>query len=323
MVSVVIPTYKRKNSLTRLIQSINQQSFIPNEIIIVASGYDENDLLTFQNLNTRIKIISSTPSVCKQRNIGITNAKSKYILLCDDDIELPNNYIASLIDYFNKNYDVKIVTGSELQKNKKEEWKEVRYKTNYFSLLYSYIFGLGICSDITNLENSKNFIILYIYKKLTKNKNGITKGGWPLLTHFSFPVMKTSIYGLGCAMIKRTNLLENPYSENLGQNGIGDNYKVALKINGPFDKIHVLRNVCYKHYKEISNRHLSHINYFKRCLSLHKFLIELPHFSFYNRLFFIWSLLGGGLRFLIKGEMNYFRYNQKVIRISFFNLFKH
>ncbi len=322
MVSIVIPTYNRKESLVRLVQSINNQTYLPEEILIVKAGYEEQQLENIQKLNDRIRIISSSPSVCKQRNIGILNASSKYILLCDDDIELPNNYIESLLAYINKNKDVKIVTGTELQQNADKKWKEIQIKTTNLGLIYNYLFGLSICTNLTPLRNSNNFIIRSIIKHYGKNKNGISKSGWPLLTHFDYPIMKTSIYGLGCSMIEREILLENLYNEELDPNGIGDNYEVAIKINGLSDKIHVLRDVTYKHFKDTTNRYLDYVSYFKRCLSLHSFLTKLPCFTLKNRLYFVWSLLGSGFRFLLKGNIHHLKVNQKVIFISIINLFK-
>ncbi len=320
MVSVVIPTYNRKESLIRLIQSINNQSYPPKEIIIVKAG--EEQLENVQKLNNQIKIISSSPSVCKQRNIGIHNANSKYILLCDDDIELPNNYIESLLTYIEDNKDVKIVTGTELQQNTDKKWKEIQTKITGSSLIYNYIFGLSICTNLIPYKNSNNFILRRIIKHYDKNKNGISKSGWPLLTHFDYPIMETTIYGLGCSMIKREILLKNLYNEELDPNGIGDNYEVALKINGLSDKIHVLRDVTYKHFKDTTNRYLDHISYFKRCIGLHSFLKKLPCFNLKNRLYFIWSLIGNSFRFLVKGNIYHFKLNQKIIFISIINLFK-
>jgi len=321
MISIVIPTYNRKESLIRLLNSISNQSLAPSEIIVVASGYKESELEDLEKQNANIKIIHSSPSVCKQRNIGISQAKSEYVLLCDDDIELEKNYLSSLLDYSQKHKEIDIITGRELQQTEDNNWAEVQFPPTFWNLLYSYIFGLGICCDLTKSQG-KNFISNRLFKHLKKKNNGISKGGWPMLTTFSFPVMQTTIYGLGCAMIKTEILQNNLYNEELGPNGIGDNYEVALKINGLSKKIHVLRDVNYMHHKEKSNRHKAHISYLKRCLSLHKFLKELPCFNWKNRLFFTWSIIGNGTRFLLKGDFNHFISNQKVLRVAFFNLFR-
>lgn len=322
MVSIIIPTYSRLESLTKLIHSICRQTQSPTEIIVVASGYSQNELTTIKSLNPLISIETSSPSVCKQRNLGVEIATSEYILFCDDDIILTDNYLESLLTYITKNPNVNIITGCELQKNGRGEWKEIQSTNSTKSLLYTYVFGLGTCTDLLNQKKTNS----YIYNKLInfyKTKgNTISKAGWPLMTQFESPVMKTTIYGLGCAMIKRKTLLENPYNEELGQHGIGDNYEVALKINSLSNKIHVLRNVGYKHFKSSSNRQEDYINYYKRCISLNSFLKKLPYFTIKNQLYFIWSLIGNGFRFLAKKDYKLFRYNQKAINHSLLSLFK-
>lgn len=322
MISVVIPTYNRIRSLTNLIDSINKQTYSPNEIIIVASGYNQDDLDSIKKLNPTIIIHESSPSVCKQRNIGISKASYKYILLCDDDIVLPKNYIETLISYCNKNQNVKIATGCEFRKNPAGKWKEVQNPVSNWGLLFAYIFGVSICFDLNKMRKNRNVFINKIINFYKNKGNYITKAGWPVLTNFDYPVMKTPIYGLGCAIIKRELLLVSPYNEELDSNGIGDNFEVALKINGLQDKIHVLRNLPYKHFKDETNRYENYVDYKKRCTSLYAFLKQLPHFTITNRFFFIWSLLGNGILFFIKKDFKLFKSNQKALNYAILNLLK-
>ena len=72
-ISAVIATRNRKDSLYRTLQALSNQTCKLQEVIIVDSSdnkLNEADLLkTFSDLN--IKYITSVPSVCIQRNIGI------------------------------------------------------------------------------------------------------------------------------------------------------------------------------------------------------------------------------------------------------------
>ena len=322
MISVIIPTYKRKKSLIRLLNSIINQTLLPSEIIVVTSAYSKNDLQEINNLHHIIKVLKSSPSVCKQRNIGINYAKSKYILLCDDDIELPNSYLESLLLHFNNNKNVKIVTGKELQINEKGKWSEVKIKMTHLNLIYCYIFGISICSDLSKFKTSKNIIIQYIFNYYKKKGNSISKSGWPIITEFSYPIMKTSIYGLGCSMIERKILLKNLYNENLDKNGIGDNYEVSMKINGLENKIDVIRNVPYYHFKDKNNRYENHMSYFKRGMSLYSFLNDLPFFKLKNKIYFIWSLIGNEIIFLKRKDLQLLKSNHKLLCYSFLKTLK-
>src|SRR5882757_9167981 len=97
-ISVVIPTCDRKTRLLSLLQNLDHSSFRLNEVIIVDSGDDKllpGDYSVFDNLT--IQYILSEKSVCIQRNIGIKRTRSPWIFLCDDDIEMPVDYLQSLV----------------------------------------------------------------------------------------------------------------------------------------------------------------------------------------------------------------------------------
>lgn len=119
-VSVVIPTRNRLDSLNRTLAAIQNQTFVPKEIIIVDSSdfpLQKNQLIS-NFLNCDLQIIHSKPSVCEQRNIGIKKSTSDYIFLCDDDIEISKNYLENLVIYLNANSSSSIVSGLVFEKKK-------------------------------------------------------------------------------------------------------------------------------------------------------------------------------------------------------------
>jgi glycosyltransferase involved in cell wall biosynthesis len=44
-----------------------------------------------------IQYILSEKSVCIQRNIGIRKAETPWVFLCDDDVEVPPDYLQQLV----------------------------------------------------------------------------------------------------------------------------------------------------------------------------------------------------------------------------------
>ncbi len=94
MISVVIPTYKRPELLARLLNSISQQTLLPNEVIVVddASSMDDSYLSCINHFRSKIPLLhfqrlevnSGAPHA---RNIGIAQAKNEWIALVDDDDE--------------------------------------------------------------------------------------------------------------------------------------------------------------------------------------------------------------------------------------------
>ncbi|WP_299120813.1 glycosyltransferase family 2 protein [uncultured Winogradskyella sp.] len=313
MVTVVIPTYKRLDSLKRTLQSIEKQSLLPEKVLIVIAGISETEIAkVIQNFTLPIEVIISEPSVCKQRNIGIKKAVTRYILLCDDDIVLPENYIKTLITYYYSNPETRIVTGEELRLQPDMNWRPFTDKTSFLRLYYHYIFSLPVWDDLNYRKPTKSFLKKYILDIYKKKGNRITNAGWPLLTNRSSLVFKTSIYSLQAALIPKAFLQKNLFDENLEQYGIGDNYDVGLRINTNKYQTHVLTTIPYKHYKAPSNRLEPSQAYYYRTKTLYQCLKKLSGFSSKNIWYFRWSLFGNGIAFLIKGRFNYLKSNYKV-----------
>ena len=249
-IDIIIPTYKRNKSLIRLLKSISKQTLLPNKVIISSvKGSEQQIQDAINNINLPIKLLFSEPSVCKQRNYGINSSKSQYILLCDDDIELPKNYIEKLYQYLIENKKVNIATGEEHLLSTDGKWEKFESKLSFLRLIYNYIFGLSIWSNLNSKSYPSNFFFKYILAFYRRKNNHISKSGWPIVTNFNYPIMKTSIYGLGCSMIKSEKLKTNLFTEDINQYGFGDNYDLALRINNNKNKIHVLRDLHFKHYK--------------------------------------------------------------------------
>jgi len=96
-ISVIIPTYKRKDKLKRALSSALQQSMPAREIIVVDDNRDESESLAVKECiasfgDPRLLWIPNfrTPGGCGARNSGIMTAKGEFIaFLDDDDVFLP------------------------------------------------------------------------------------------------------------------------------------------------------------------------------------------------------------------------------------------
>ena len=95
-ISIIIPTYKRKEHLLRLFKSLNGNVDDSVEIIVVEQL--ENNSKTYIK---RAKLIGlnfqyiflDTPSTPHAKNIGVEHAKGKYIVFFDDDVLLKTSII--------------------------------------------------------------------------------------------------------------------------------------------------------------------------------------------------------------------------------------
>ena len=106
LVSVIIPTYNRPHTIERAIKSVLNQTYQNIELIVI----DDNA----KNKQARIetsKILQKYPSIkyikntknlggARTRNVGIENAKGKYIAFLDDDDEFLPEKIAKQVSLF-------------------------------------------------------------------------------------------------------------------------------------------------------------------------------------------------------------------------------
>ena len=97
LVSVVLATYRREESLRRALQSLKSQSYQNIEIVIVDDNDDSqwNDIVrqVIDSVGCAAHLIVNHPNLgsARARNAGIEAAKGAYItFLDDDDLYLPN-----------------------------------------------------------------------------------------------------------------------------------------------------------------------------------------------------------------------------------------
>ena len=91
-ISVIIPVFNRVKLIARCINSVINQTYPVNEIIVVDDGSNDG---TYDLIRTYfpqvISIYQENKGVSNARNVGIQAAKGKWIAFLDSDDEwLPN-----------------------------------------------------------------------------------------------------------------------------------------------------------------------------------------------------------------------------------------
>ena len=87
-ISVIIPTYNRSKLLNRTIRSVLNQTFQPNEIIVVDNGStDDTREMVSKNFRNICYIYHDKRGVSSARNAGIRISKSNWISFLDSDDE--------------------------------------------------------------------------------------------------------------------------------------------------------------------------------------------------------------------------------------------
>lgn len=292
-VSVIIATCYRKQRLLSTLGYLDRSTYPIDEVIIVDSGNDKPEpaeLASFSRL--QITVVHAERSVCIQRNVGIRMARSPLVLLLDDDIQIPPDYIDRLAGHLEAHPEAGAVSGLVLQKEG-AVWTATYPISSSKMLLWNYIFGLSIWGEIETPED--NPIAKKISGYYRRKGNHITRAGWPVLTSFSGDYFTTPLYGLGASLIRRQWLLDSPYDERLDAHGIGDNYGVAMGFPG--QRIDVLNTTQVYHHQETVNRLQKPLQYFRRVMALDYF-IDSGKLKKVQRPWLLWSLIGQFLLFL-------------------------
>ena len=87
-ISVIIPTYNRRNTLPRAVESVLNQIYKPIEIIVVDDGSTDGTKEMFSEMYPLVRYIYQVNSgVSLARNMGIKSASGDWIALLDSDDE--------------------------------------------------------------------------------------------------------------------------------------------------------------------------------------------------------------------------------------------
>lgn len=120
-ISAIIPTYKGEAFISKLLDSLINQTINPNlfEAVFIVNGELDStpDIIKkYQKENPQINIILtySDPGVCNARNAGINLANREYTIFIDDDDYISYNYFEKLYQYAKPN---RIVIGTFLDVN--------------------------------------------------------------------------------------------------------------------------------------------------------------------------------------------------------------
>ncbi|UQZ84124.1 putative glycosyltransferase EpsJ [Paenibacillus konkukensis] len=87
LVSVIIPTYNRPDSVSELVESLWRQTYRHLQIIIVNDAGEPVDEIRwlYPELDMTIVDLESNVRHVRARNCGLEHARGEYVMLCDDD----------------------------------------------------------------------------------------------------------------------------------------------------------------------------------------------------------------------------------------------
>jgi glycosyltransferase involved in cell wall biosynthesis len=301
-VSVVIPTRNRIQSLERCLNAIASQTYPLREVIVVDASDEPIELTALQKVwpSLHFTCHQSPPSVCKQRNAGIRLATGSHILLCDDDIVLPPEYVEVLVQYLLGHPEAGAATGSLHEFVKGTYVDYAMSAGSAAGLFWRFMFQLSVWGDVEETVHGsiwRPFLtpVLEFYRG---RRNSLSLAGWPTVTHPHSDAYSVARFGLGASIVRRDWLLLSPYDEILDPHGIGDHYGVATGFPGTLP-ITVVAGTYAIHQRSETNRQAQALTYYKRILALHYFMTQSEQYQSFNRLMLLWSLVGNFISHLL------------------------
>jgi len=114
-ISVIIPTFNRKKTLGRAIQSVMNQSLSPFEILIIDDGSNDGTEEWVKEKFQNIKYIyQNNHGVSSARNIGIENAYGDWVAFLDSDDEWLPNKLYEQVKAIESNPEMKFFHTNEI-----------------------------------------------------------------------------------------------------------------------------------------------------------------------------------------------------------------
>jgi len=110
LVSIVIPTFSRIDSLEKCLESVSQSDYPNLEIIVVDDSPDGRIVSAIGRRFPQIKIVRTKGNelVSKARNIGASISSGDYVMFLDDDNVLAANTISRLTGALSKDNSIAV-----------------------------------------------------------------------------------------------------------------------------------------------------------------------------------------------------------------------
>ncbi|HUY53005.1 MAG TPA: glycosyltransferase family 2 protein [Candidatus Dormibacteraeota bacterium] len=98
--SIIIPVYNESDHLKNCLDSIQKQTVMPNEVIVVDNN-STDDSVDIASQYSFVKIVTERKQgIANARNTGFNAATSDILGRIDSDSILPENWVAKVLDFF-------------------------------------------------------------------------------------------------------------------------------------------------------------------------------------------------------------------------------
>lgn len=112
LVSIITINFNQPQATIELLQSLKQHNSFNFELILVDNASDENHEATFKNIFPNLTYIRANINLgfAGGNNLGIKIAKGDYIFLLNNDTEIPNDCLPTLVDELKKDENIGLLS---------------------------------------------------------------------------------------------------------------------------------------------------------------------------------------------------------------------
>lgn len=100
-ISVIVPTLNEEDHIGGLLSDLAAQTRIPGEVIVV-DGESSDGTVGIAEKFPGTHLLSSPPSVSRQRNLGGRKACGDLVVFLDADVRLPRTFFEKFVERFEK-----------------------------------------------------------------------------------------------------------------------------------------------------------------------------------------------------------------------------
>lgn len=135
-ISIIIPVYNAEKYIAKCLDSIVCQAQDDYEILVIDDGsIDESKKIIqgYEEKYSRIVhgIYKKNEGAAKTRNMGIQQARGKYVCFVDNDDYVENGYFITLLEEIEKGYDI-VIGGYKRVEDQKVRFQVTPQNTNWY-----------------------------------------------------------------------------------------------------------------------------------------------------------------------------------------------
>lgn len=122
--SVVIPTWNRRDELGRTLSALHEDDSVPFEVIVVDNASTDGTLEWLRSEFPAVRAISLPKNIgpTGARNVGVANARAEYIVLLDSDTEPLPGALSAIAKRFDSDPTLGAVNALQIDQRSQQPW---------------------------------------------------------------------------------------------------------------------------------------------------------------------------------------------------------